>query len=222
MFAIKLSSIGIHENTSVCYDNISQIIDHAIINNSKILIDAEVHNIQEKIDEITNSLIPIYNKNSVNIYKTYQMYKKDALHKLTHDLSHSKDFHLGIKLVRGAYLHQDKLKNVLCDTEEETHKQYDQAIVNFSYNSKKHDKLMCATHNKKSIKIAKMVLCSEKDTSKLQFSQLMGMSDELTNTLSREGYEVYKYLPYGNLYDSIPYLSRRLIENSNMIKYLYV
>ena len=220
LFAIKLSSIGIHQNVSLCYDHLIKIIDHAIKNNSKILIDAEEHQIQDKIDDITNSVLPIYNKNSVNVYKTYQMYKKDSMSKFLHDMNKSRDYDLGIKLVRGAYLHKDKNKNVLWDSEDKTHDNYNQAILHFSYQSKMNDILMCATHNKKSIEIAYSVLNNHTQQHQLQFSQLMGMSNQLTDSLAKKNLNVYKYLPYGNLYDSIPYLTRRLVENTNMIKYL--
>ena len=218
MFAVKLSSIGIHNNVSDCYYNLEKIIDMTIQNNSKILIDSEEHDIQHKIDDITNSIIPIYNNKNVNVYKTYQMYKKKSLEELSQELTISRNYYLGIKLVRGDYLHKDKYKNVLCKNQDETDYQYNQAILNFSYISKKKDILMCATHNEKSIKIAKSM--SDHST-QLQFSQLLGMSDTLTQELANNDFKVYKYLPYGNFSDSVPYLFRRLLENHNMIKYLF-
>ena len=39
------------------------------------------------------------------------------------------------------------------------------------------------------------------------------MSDYLSEELADEGIVVYKYLPYGEYKDTLPYLSRRLYEN---------
>ncbi len=50
---------------------------------------------------------------------------------------------------------------------------------------------------------------------------LVGMSDELTNHLVERAQAsapfVLKYLPYGNLAEVMPYLSRRAIENKSVL-----
>ncbi|MDQ3219764.1 MAG: proline dehydrogenase family protein, partial [Acidobacteriota bacterium] len=46
-------------------------------------------------------------------------------------------------------------------------------------------------------------------------SQLYGMSDNLTYVLAKHGYNVSKYVPYGPVKDTIPYLIRRAHENSS-------
>ena len=52
--------------------------------------------------------------------------------------------------------------------------------------------------------------------SKVRFSQLYGMSDNLTFNLSINGYNSSKYLPYGEVRKAIPYLIRRSEENSSI------
>ena len=41
------------------------------------------------------------------------------------------------------------------------------------------------------------------------------LSEEMTYT-----HKVFKYVPYGNLYESVPYLTRRLYENVSILKHI--
>ena len=219
-FSVKLSALGIKENEDLCYMHTDSIIQCAIENNCKVLIDAEQHDIQENIDIMSLDFMKRYNGINVNVYKTYQMYKKGSIENLRNDLDNTRDYFIGVKLVRGAYLHEDKNKNVLCDSENETHNQYNNGIELFTNFHNSNDIMLCATHNIKSIHIARYYMNKYK-MNNIQFAQLLGMSDSLTTHLQKSGYKVFKYLPYGPFHESIPYLTRRLFENTNMIKYLY-
>eukprot|EP01035_Chromulina_nebulosa_P020623 gene20623-26740_t len=76
---------------------------------------------------------------------------------------------------------------------------------------------MIATHNQKSVELAISALNELKiDHSGVYFGQLLGMSDYITFALGSEGYNAYKYVPYGIVNEVMPYLIRRAQENSDV------
>lgn len=213
-FAIKLSSLNIRDSTNdnnKLIENMFQICEMAEENSSQIIIDAEEVEINDKINDVTDLLMKQFNKNYVIVHKTYQMYRTDTTTMLLNDLKENRDHLLGVKLVRGAYYNQDLNSNKLFWKIEDTHRAYDEAIRYFVDNCHKMDKLLCATHNYKSNEIAKNYIHQGKNN--ISIGHLLGMSDYLSEDLIEEGISVYKYLPYGEYYETLPYLSRRLYEN---------
>lgn len=212
--AIKLSSLNIIQPI-LTERYLKQITENSIKKDSKLFIDAEQSFLQCNINYLTNEFIKEYNKDKVYLYKTYQMYRKDSLKELEKDLSEPRDYSIGVKLVRGAYYNEDISTGMLYLKKEETDNNYNRGIYLFHELSKEKDILMCATHNEKSISIAKRL------NRNIEFSQLMGMSDSLSQNLVKENYKVFKYIPYGNFRDTYPYLIRRLYENYPMIMNLW-
>ena len=219
--AIKMSSLGINYKQSLAEDYGNELIHLAKKNNTKILIDAEYDSIQYFINLYSTQAMKDHNKDEVWVYKTYQMYRNDSFELLKNDFlrRHIKnDYYLGIKLVRGAYLNQDRKHNIIFETKAETDNNYNEGLEYFSINNLEKDHLILATHNKYSIE--KSLELKEKHKMNIKYSQLLGMSDNLSRSLVEKNQTVFKYLPYGNLRDSIPYLTRRLYENYEMLKYL--
>lgn len=217
VIALKLSSLNVKNDITYSLNQSDKLIKKAINNNSKILIDAEDYLIQDDINEITNILLERYNKKEVNIYKTYQMYRNDTLPLLIDDL-YNRNFYLGCKLVRGAYYNQDFKYGVLFNKIEKTHENYDEGIKQFIKLNKSQDKLLCATHNQNSVKLA---LNLDNTNGRIEYAQLMGMSDNLSNEIVKQNKIVYKYLPYGNFNETLPYLIRRIYENYPLIMNIF-
>lgn len=219
LIAVKLSSLNVNSSTNLAEEYLDHLTHISLKNNNKLLIDAENFYIQDDINKITDKFMETYNKNDIVIYKTYQMYRKDSFDLLRNDFTKNRNFFIGCKLVRGAYYNQDFGYNILYKNIEETHKNYNSGIELFCNNYKSKDKLLCATHNQYSVNYAIQKI-KEQDLNNIEFAQLMGMSDRLSKNIAKN-YTIYKYVPYGDFKDTLPYLIRRLYENYPMITNLF-
>ena len=205
---------------------LNSICIQASTNNTPILIDAEESWIQNAIDELTEELMENYNVENVIIYNTVQLYRWDKLAyiKKLHSKSKNK-FKLGLKLVRGAYMEKERAyaiklnqKCLIHDTKENCDKDYNIASKYCVKNI--NDISLCfGTHNEQSTEIVidlmKKHNISNTDE-RIFFSQLLGMSDNISFYLGQYNYNVAKYVPYGPVKKVLPYLIRRAEENSSI------
>ena len=129
-------------------------------------------------------------------------------------------------MVRGAYMNTDygNTKYPLCNNKIETDLNYNLGIKlyldkEFNLQKKNNNRktLILATHNEYSIQYAKKLM---NYNSNVSFASLLGFSDKISQELVNENYHVFKYLPYGNYHDLLPYLIRRLYENYSVLIYL--
>lgn len=203
---------------------------------TRLLIDAEQARYQPAIDKLVLDLQRIFNAgdgiDKPVIYNTYQCYLKDASERLHEDVKRSElfGFHFGAKLVRGAYMESEielALKqgfpSPIHDSIEDTHKCYDDSVdflLRHSATSDKRIEIMCATHNQSSIEKAIDSMNRhniDRKSSTICFAQLYGMSDHLSFNLGKHDFRAYKYLPYGEVNEVMPYLLRRANENSAIV-----
>ena len=209
------------------YQRFNKICEFAYNKDVKILVDAEESWIQDAIDHIVLEMMIKFNKDKAVVFNTSQMYRHDRLEYLQslHEAAIEKKFHIGIKLVRGAYIEKEnkraKKNNYLspiCNSKELTDQNFDNGA---SYILSNLDlfSLFSGTHNEESIyKIIEIMNSKKinKDDSSIWFGQLYGMSDNITFNLASEGFNVIKYLPYGPIKEVIPYLIRRAEENTSV------
>jgi proline dehydrogenase len=192
-----------------------------------ILLDAEETWIQDPIDRLAIELMAEYNKEKVVVYNTYQLYRNDRYHflQLSYKIAKEKNFKLGAKLVRGAYMEKERLRakehgvsSPIHLDKEATDKDFDDAAA-FCIQNKESISFILASHNEQSnLKIAQLMIEKGIPTNDphVHFSQLYGMSDPISFNMAKEGYNVSKYLPFGPIKDVIPYLMRRAEENSSV------
>jgi len=211
--AVKLSTFKFESTIKINF-----LMDNLIDNNKIILIDAENVDIQDKINELTNTYIEKYNKDKVKVFKTYQMYRKDSYKILEDDIK--KFNNLGIKLVRGAYHNQDKHTNKLFIQKNDTDIAFDKSMDLIFNNN---NKAFICTHNYDNI--YKMINKFNSDKNKYEnrifHASLYGFIKNDTERIAKSGIKTFKYLPYGPIDEAIPYLTRRIYENPKILFYLF-
>ncbi len=208
-------------------NRMQKVCAEASAKNIGVLVDAEETWIQDPVDVLSIQMMAAFNKEKVSVYNTVQLYRHDRLSFLKDMLEAAelKDFVLGVKLVRGAYMEKERAraqeKNYLSPIQkdkESTDQDYNAAVA-FCIEHIDHIASIVASHNDYSNLHAARLL-KEKglpyDHPHIHFSQLYGMSDHITFNLAKAGCSVSKYLPFGPIEDVIPYLMRRAEENSSL------
>lgn len=195
--------------------------------NIAILVDAEESWIQDPVDAITLLMMDNFNRNKAVVYNTIQLYRHDRFNflKHSHQASQNRGFIMGVKLVRGAYMEKERLRaakfgydSPIQKDKETTDKDFN-AAVKYSIEHIADISLIVASHNEESNTLAVSLLNQnsiQPSDKRIHFSQLYGMSDNITFNLAKSGYSVSKYLPFGPIKDVIPYLMRRAQENSSV------
>ncbi len=192
-----------------------------------VLIDAEETWIQDPVDVLAILMMERYNKSMPVVYNTLQLYRHDrrAFLKDSLEAAEQRDFILGAKIVRGAYMEKERKRAE--DMKYPSPIQPDKAATDRDYNAAlqlcldhiEQIAVVVATHNEESNLLA-IQLAGERGIAlnhpHLHFSQLYGMSDNITFNLASAGCTVSKYLPFGPIKDVIPYLMRRAQENSSV------
>ncbi|MEO8712935.1 MAG: proline dehydrogenase family protein [Parafilimonas sp.] len=224
---------GIHDHEAEekewkrVWERMYDICEKATEKNIAVLIDAEESWIQDPIDRLSVEMMEIFNRDKCIVYNTIQLYRHDRMSflKMYHNIAKQRGFMLGIKLVRGAYMEKERARALQEGYPSPI--QQDKSFTDGDFNSAVEyciDNIediatVIATHNEYS-NLHAAELLDEKNIlhnhPHIHFSQLYGMSDNITFNLAKAGYSVSKYLPFGPIRDVIPYLMRRAQENSSM------
>lgn len=192
-----------------------------------VMVDAEETWIQKTIDELAVDMMRLFNKETIIVYNTYQMYRHDKLAdlKADHLIAKAAGYILGVKMVRGAYMEKERKRaeemgypSPIQPTKEASDMDYNESL---RYCMAHIDEIafVCGTHNEESCRLLAELLDQNKvahNHPHVYFAQLLGMSDNLSFNLSDAGYNVAKYVPYGPVKAVVPYLFRRAQENTSI------
>ena len=203
-----------------------EICDKAIKFDVPILIDAEESWMQDAADLLVEGLMEKYNLDKAIVFNTLQMYRHDRMEylKSLHQKALKGNYHIGLKIVRGAYMEKERERarenkyiSPICKDKNATDENFNAAIKFMM----EHDKmaLFAGTHNEESsyllLGLAKKYNINSADQ-RLWFGQLYGMSDHISFNLAKEGFNTAKYVPFGPVRDVMPYLIRRAEENTSV------
>jgi proline dehydrogenase len=206
---------------------VRKICAAAAEHNVPVLIDAEESWIQNAIDELVEAMMLEFNRNEAIVYNTFQLYRTDRLAhlKASHQRAQNSGYILGAKLVRGAYMEKERDRakkkgypSPIHASKQETDDDYNTALL-FCVQNIKDIRLIAGTHNedssRKLMELMQEAHLAESD-SRIFYSQLYGMSDNISFNLAHAGFNVVKYVPYGPVKLVMPYLIRRAEENTSV------
>ncbi|WP_129717484.1 proline dehydrogenase family protein [Pedobacter sp. SYP-B3415] len=192
-----------------------------------VMIDAEETWIQDTIDELAIDMMRKFNRSRAIVYNTYQMYRHDKLAdmKADHLIARDAGFILGVKMVRGAYMEKERKRaeqmgypSPIQPDKNASDRDYDDSL-RYCVDNLEQIAFVAGTHNEDSCRLLTYLL-QEKNVPHnhphVFFSQLLGMSDNLSFNLANSAYNVAKYVPYGPVKSVMPYLFRRAQENTSV------
>ena len=207
---------------------VNEICKYAHLIEQPVFIDAEETWIQNAIDDLAAEMMEKYNREKPIVFNTIQLYRHDRLDflKKSHQIAKEKSYILAVKLVRGAYMEKERERaqekgypSPIQPNKQATDRDFD-AAIEYCLENIEDIAFVAATHNEQSVqKLVQMI--EEKGISNdhphIFFSQLFGMSDNLSYVLADNNYNVSKYVPYGPVKDAVPYLIRRARENTSVM-----
>ncbi len=235
---LEAASIGVSAGQSVpsrlkadyarVHQRVLKICQAAADHNVRIFIDAEETWIQGAIDCMAEEMMARFNREGRTIvYNTVQLYRVGRIQAMEEQLQRARSgsFKIGFKLVRGAYMEKERARASKAGASSPI--QAEKAGTDAQFNQATawcldhlDDVSFCAgTHNEDSCiaiadgMTARGLAC---DDSRVWFSQLLGMSDHLSFNLAAAGFNVAKYVPYGPVRATLPYLFRRAEENTSV------
>lgn len=225
-------------------NNSSRIVEHIYKRNAELaqkypkrtvpvvvaVMDAEKYDLQQSVYELQRMLFKKYNPldRPACMVGTVQMYLKQSLDVLKHEqaLAEKEGYKIGMKLVRGAYIHTELDRGVIHDTKEDTDICYDAGMelaVKSVLAGGSIDHVVVASHNGESMMKATRLIAQQPGNIRkyhITLAQLLGMADDITYDLinNRGVTNIIKYVPWGPPKETKDYLLRRLEENGDAVR----
>src|SRR5690606_16174630 len=193
----------------------------------KVMVDAEESWGQPAVDRLVESMMVRFNRKRTVVFTTVQLYlahKYDYLVELK-ELGDRFGIGVGVKLVRGAYMEKEadranerNYQNPVCQDKSATDRNFDLG-TDYVLENLQGFELFLGTHNElsclRAVEKLQQLDLDPLDT-RIWFGQLYGMGDNIGHIMAGQGYNVAKYVPYGPVREVMPYLIRRVRENSSV------
>ncbi|CCF59625.1 hypothetical protein KAFR_0H02160 [Kazachstania africana CBS 2517] len=200
-------------------------------------IDAEKFDLQfNGVYKLQRILFQKYNPTSfplISCIGTWQLYLKDSETHLKNEMKLAQlgGYKLGVKLVRGAYIHSEPNRSeIIFSDKKETDDNYNNVMIDIindmclnTVNSV-FGHLVIASHNYQSQLVASIFLkdyyLNNHLNANVIFAQLLGMGDNVTHELINyhNVKNIIKYVPWGPAIETKDYLLRRLQENGDAVR----
>ncbi len=192
-----------------------------------VLIDAEDSWYQPAIDALATRMMERFNRERAIVFNTIQLYRHDRLAFLQESFKAAErgGYHLGVKLVRGAYMEKERARaeekgypSPIHADKAAVDRDYDEAL-RFCVARLDRMAVMAGTHNERSTLLLARLMDEHgiaRNDRRVWFAQLLGMSDNISYNMADAGYNVAKYVPYGPVRAVLPYLIRRAQENTSV------
>ncbi len=206
--SLKLTQMGLDLSSSLCLDNVRQILKKAKEIGTLVTIDME----DSKYTQVTLGIFKTLREEFDNVGIVIQSY----LYRSEEDMKALLALGANVRLCKGAY---KEPATVAFPQKKDVDANYLKLAQIFldANGSSNGAYLDLATHDEKIINWAKEYTTAHKvDHERFEFQMLYGIRSDLQRQLVAEGYTMRVYVPYGTHW--YPYFMRRLAERpANMI-----
>ncbi len=197
--SVKPTQVGLSISMKECLRNFEKIIKNATESHTFVWIDMESSDHTDETLQIYNDLFARYERIGIAIQANLKRSKNDLKDLLKNGAK--------IRLVKGAYNENSKIAYKSKNKVDQNYLKLMKLLF------KEGNEFGIATHDsaliKHTIKLAK------KSERKFEFQMLKGIRDELKPELSKKGFVVSDYIPYGTNW--LPYSIRRVKERKRNI-----
>ena len=197
--SVKPTQVGLSISMKECLRNFEKIIKNAIESHTFVWIDMESSDHTDETIEIYYDLFARYERIGIAIQANLKRTKNDLNDLLKNGAK--------IRLVKGAYNEDSKIAYKSKDKVDQNYLKLLKKLF------KEGNEFGIATHDSKLINHA--IKLSKKYERKFEFQMLKGIRDELKPELSKKGFVVTDYIPYGTNW--LPYSIRRVKERKRNI-----
>ena len=135
-----------------------KICQYAFDNDVQILVDGEETWMQDAADDLVEKMMGKFNTKKALIFNTLQLYRWDRVPYLKelHQRAKANGYHIGMKLVRGAYMEKEAkraeekgYKNPICETKQATDTNFNEGL-NYMLDNITEMAVFAGTHNEES------------------------------------------------------------------------